>query len=58
MRQNGAFELTRCCEIELGIHAQRKQIGGEWGQLPQMAITQTAIFVQTNFNDAWVQALV
>lgn len=44
-------------EIELRVHAQRQHPGGNGRKLPQVAVAQAAVGVQTDFNDAWVQAL-
>ena len=41
----------------LRVHAQRQHLGAMGGKLPQVAVAQATIAVQTHFDDARVQAL-
>ena len=53
-----AFEGAGGGKVELGIHAQGVKVWCQGGQLPQVAVAQAAIGVQTHFNDARVQTCV
>ena len=50
------FKAAGSCKVEFGIHAQCKNLCGQGWQLPKVAITQTAICVQSDLNDAGMQA--
>jgi len=45
-------------KVELGVHSQGVKPRGQRLQIPQVAVAQTAIGVQTDFDDAWMQAVV
>ena len=51
-------ETTARRKVQFSIHPDRIQMRCQWRQVPQVAVTKTAVRVQAHFNDARMQAVV